>query len=122
MKRSAGLFLVWLCAAGTAVGQQNLFNGKDLTGWEGLPGFWSVEDGAITGKTTADHQPPANTFLVWKGGEVSDFELSFKVKLTGNNDKGWANSGVQFRSKLMDPQTFVVGGYQADIATDAHYG
>ena len=23
-----------------------LFNGKDLTNWEGLDGFWSVKDGA----------------------------------------------------------------------------
>jgi hypothetical protein len=122
MKRFALVSLVCLCTVGTALGQQNLFNGKDLSGWEGLAGFWSVEDGAITGKTTAEHQPPANTFLVWKGGEVSNFELTLKVKLTGNNDKGWANSGVQVRSKLMDPETFVVGGYQGDIATDQHYG
>jgi hypothetical protein len=110
------------CLSGTALGQQNLFNGKDLSGWEGLAGFWSVEDGVITGKTTPDHQPPANTFLVWKGGDVSDFELTCKVKLTPGDEKHWANSGVQFRSTLMDPQTFVVGGYQADIATDEHYG
>src|SRR5690348_15559367 len=33
-------------AAG-ADGWITLFNGKDLTGWEGLEGFWSVVDGAI---------------------------------------------------------------------------
>jgi hypothetical protein len=127
MKRSAlfslaCLALAGLGTAGTALGQQSLFNGKDLSGWEGLAGFWSVEDGAITGKTTADHQPPANTFLVWKGGDVSDFELRCLVKLTPGDEKHWANSGVQFRSQLMDPATFVVGGYQGDIATDQHYG
>ena len=30
-----------------------IFNGKDLTGWEGEPGYWSVQDGAITGETTS---------------------------------------------------------------------
>ena len=29
-------------------GFKPLFNGKDLTGWEGLPQFWSVKDGVIT--------------------------------------------------------------------------
>ena len=33
---------------------QQLFNGKDLTGWEGLDGFWSVEDGVIDGHETKD--------------------------------------------------------------------
>ena len=31
----------------------SIFNGKDLSGWEGEEGIWSVEDGAITGMTTA---------------------------------------------------------------------
>ena len=35
-------------------GFTSMFNGKDLTGWDGEPGYWSVEDGAITGKTTAE--------------------------------------------------------------------
>ena len=30
-----------------------MFNGKNLTGWEGNPKLWSVKDGAITGQTTA---------------------------------------------------------------------
>jgi len=32
-----------------------LFNGKDLTGWKGLPDFWSVQDGCLAGKTTTEH-------------------------------------------------------------------
>ena len=31
-----------------------LFNGKDLTGWQGRADLWSVEDGAIVGRTTAE--------------------------------------------------------------------
>lgn len=92
-----------------------LFNGKDLTGWDGLPGYWSVQDGAITGQTTAEKTLKANTFLVWQGGDVKNFELHLSFRLLADNDKAQANSGIQFRSKVLDPATFVVGGYQTDI-------
>src|SRR5512134_2514159 len=32
-------------------GFTSLFNGTDLTGWDGNPKLWSVQDGAIVGKT-----------------------------------------------------------------------
>ena len=32
-----------------------IFNGKDLTGWDGAPRLWSVKHAAIHGETTADH-------------------------------------------------------------------
>ena len=35
-------------------GFKSLFNGKDLAGWAGRPQHWSVEDGAITGRTTKE--------------------------------------------------------------------
>jgi hypothetical protein len=92
-----------------------LFNGTDLTGWEGNSDFWSVKDGAITGQTTKEKPTKGNTFLVWKGGEVADFELRFKYKLVGGN------SGVQYRSKLIDPKTWRVGGYQADFEAGKKY-
>jgi hypothetical protein len=85
-----------------------IFNGKDLTGWEGLPDFWSVKDGAITATETKDKSK--QTFLVFKGMPVSDFELHWKYKFVTKE----GNSGVQFRSKLKDPKNFVVAGYQAD--------
>ena len=58
------LFQVGISRAAEA-GFKSIFNGKDLTGWEGEPGFWSVEDGAITG---TDHRqtsarPPHVSFL-----------------------------------------------------------
>jgi hypothetical protein len=102
-------------------GFKSIFNGKDLTGWEGLPEFWSVREGALTGVTTAEHQPAANTFLVWKGGELKNFELRLKFKLVGDNPDGWGNSGIQYRSKVLDPASFIVGGYQADIDTTGQY-
>lgn len=93
-----------------------LFNGKDLTGWVGDTELWSVEDGAITGKTNGPDHLAYNKFLIWdgdgKGGNVvADFELRCEFRLEGKN-----NSGVQYRS-VHDKKRgdWVVVGYQADI-------
>jgi hypothetical protein len=96
-------------------GVQSLFNGKDLSEWKGDMKRWSVEDGAITGRTTPETLLKYNTFLVWKGGEPADFELRLKYKIVGGN------SGVQYRSKVIDPDKFVVTGYQADIDSKEQY-
>jgi len=98
-----------------------IFNGKDLTGWEGNPKLWSVKDGAITGQTTAEHPTKGNTFLIWTNGTVADFELRCSFKVTPGNAKGFANSGIQYRSKVLDPANWVVGGYQADMEAGPTY-
>ncbi len=102
-------------------GFKPIFNGKDLSGWEGLSQFWSVKDGAITGQTKNQADLKANTFLVWKDGQPANFELKLMFKLTPNNERNQANSGVQFRSKVLDAATFSVGGYQADIDSTGKY-
>jgi hypothetical protein len=89
-------------------GTSAFFNGKDLDGWEGLTQYWSVKDGAIVGYTPSD--PHFNTFLCSKK-KYKDFELSFKIRLKD----GIGNSGVQIRSKIVDPEKFVVAGPQCDI-------
>lgn len=94
---------------------QNLFNGTDLTGWEGKTEFWSVKDGAIHGQTTAENPTKGNTFLIWKGGDVADFEFTCQVKFEGNN------SGVQYRSEIVDAANFVAKGYQADLHPSQNY-
>jgi hypothetical protein len=97
--------------SGAEAGFKSLFNGTDLTGWQGNPDLWSVEDGCITGKTKAEPKLTHNTFLVWTNGDVSDFELRLSYKII----KG--NSGVQYRSKVKSQGAFgpIVGGYQADF-------
>jgi len=100
-------------------GFKSLFDGKNLTGWAGRPQHWSVEDGAITGRTTKEHPAQGNNFLIWTNGTVSDFELRLSYKIVPNNDKGFANSGIQYRSK--DFGNFVVGGYQADFEAGQTY-
>ena len=96
-----------LCAQQTA---NEIFNGKDLTGWKGNTDLWSVEDGCITGKTTAEKPLKFNTFLIWDAGKVSNFELEFDYKIGKEG-----NSGIQYRSKVSNAEDFIVGGYQADI-------
>jgi hypothetical protein len=96
-------------AAKDEAGFQPLFDGNSLANWDGNKKFWSVKDGAITGQTTKENPTQGNTFLVYTGGDVADFELRFDYKIVGGN------SGVQYRSKVMDPKTWRVGGYQGDF-------
>lgn len=102
--------------------EQPLFNGKDLDGWAGNNALWSVQDGVIVGKT--DTNPiKTNSFLVWTGGTVENFELHFKYRLTPLSDKGFANSGVQYRSRVNQPSADgpVISGYQADCEAGKTY-
>jgi len=100
-------------AADAEKGFTPIFNGKDLTGWNGDARFWSVKDGAITGQTTPDNPAPHNTFLIWTNGTLGDFELRLSYKIIPNNDKSFGDSGIQYRSKEMPD--FVVAGYQANL-------
>lgn len=99
-----------------------LFDGKTLNGWEGRPEFWSVQDGAIVGKTTPETPAKENTFLICKAGEFGDFELHLQYKLVpGDEKKGFANSGIQYRSKVVKPEYCVVAGYQGDMEAGKTY-
>ncbi len=95
-------------------GFRTLFNGKDLTGWEGDSRLWSVSDGAIHGETTAEKAAQGNTFLIWKGAKPKDFILRLKFRVGDAN-----NSGVQFRSSVVGQpgsrNPWVVSGYQAEV-------
>jgi uncharacterized protein (TIGR03067 family) len=113
--------LVLLDDRASEQGFESIFNGKDLAGWDGHPKLWFVKDGTITGQTTAENPAKRNTFLVWTNGTVGDFELRCSFKLTPNNSQGFANSGVQFRSKVVDPSYWVVNGYQADMEAGPNY-
>ncbi|HTH46706.1 MAG TPA: DUF1080 domain-containing protein [Candidatus Limnocylindria bacterium] len=102
-------------------GYVSLFDGKTLAGWDGLSDHWKVMDGTITGYTEKVNPMKQNTFLVWTNGTVDNFELRFRYKILPLNEVGFANSGVQYRSKVMDPAAFVVGGYQADFEAGTTY-
>jgi hypothetical protein len=90
-------------------GFRYVFNGKDLTDWEGDPKHWSVEDGILTG--VADGTLKMNSFIIWRGGVVRNFEMRVQVKIT----KG-GNSGLQYRSaQLKEVGPYVLTGYQCDV-------
>jgi putative membrane-bound dehydrogenase-like protein len=84
---------------------KDLFNGKDLTGWDGDLKLWSVQNGEIVGKSPGIKK---NTFLTSQM-VATDFKLTIKVKLTPNKE----NSGVQFRSELLPDGE--MKGPQADV-------
>ncbi|MHC4300793.1 MAG: 3-keto-disaccharide hydrolase [Planctomycetota bacterium] len=88
-------------------GCKSIFNGKDLTGWDGDMRLWSVKDGVIHGETTPEKPARGNTFLIYRGGKLKDFELKLKFRIRNGN------SGVQYRSKEVDK--WVVSGYQAEV-------
>jgi len=92
-----------------------LFNGKDLTGWDGNPELWKVENGEIVGNTTGPEQLSYNQFLIWRGGVVKNFELKAKIRQKGNN------TGIQYRSSENADKKWSIRGYQCDIHPNAPY-
>lgn len=91
-------------AADAEAGFVRIFNGRDLTGWDGMPGAWTVQDGAIQ----TQGAKLGKNWLIWRGGDVGDFELRLRFRFT----KG--NSGVQVRSR--DLGGWQVHGYQVEVA------
>lgn len=102
------LIAVALLAAAGPAEFVDLFNGKDLTGWRGDPAVWKVEKGVIVGSTD-HHRIEFNTFLIHEK-PVKDFHLKAEVRLRNNN------SGIQFRSIVLDEAKWIVSGYQADFS------
>ncbi len=114
---AAVLFAPAAARADDEAGFKPIFDGKTLNGWDGNPKLWSVRDGVITGKTSDKDPIHINQFLIWRQGKLDDFVLRFQYRLLGGN------SGVQYRS-WEDPQgwgKWVVGGYQADFASNEKY-
>jgi len=85
----------------------SMFNGKDLTGWEGKPGEWTVENGALTSQSTKEKPCRKHHYLMWRGGKPADFELRLSYRIVGGN------SGIQFRSRELPG--WDTRGYQADL-------
>ena len=112
-----GLLLIIACCASAAAdadgpkpdteGFVPIFNGRDMTGWEGKPGWWKVEDGALTSESTPEKPCKKCNYLMWRDGKAADFELKLKYRIIGGN------SGVQFRSRELPD--WDIAGYQADL-------
>ena len=100
---------------GDEPGFQPIFDGKTLSGWEGDPTYWRVEDGALVGEITPATVIKSNTFIIWRGGRPKDFELKLDYRITPEG-----NSGINYRSAVVpDPVTpgnkFAMRGYQCDL-------
>jgi len=92
-------------------GWRDLFNGKDLQGWEQLNGTarYFVENGDLVGETVLGSP---NSFLCTRD-HFGDFILEFEVKLEAP-----INSGVQIRSHAISAFMDFGGrvhGYQVEI-------
>src|SRR5262245_11580371 len=91
-------------------GFESIFDGVSLTGWDGDPKYWRVEEGAIVGEITPETIVQRNTFIIWRGGEPGDFELKLEYRISGSG-----NSGVNYRSIQLPDAPWSLAGYQADI-------
>ena len=78
----------------------SLFNGKDLTGWQGqTEKYFSVADGIIIAKNNADNAPKASTYLVTKE-KYRNFRLIFEAKLVTSE----MHSGIALWGKTVEKQ------------------
>lgn len=112
---AAILLVTSAAAAEPEQGFTPIFNGKDLAGWEGKPGYWSVEDGCLTGATSAERPLASSTYLFWRGGRPANFELRTTYRLVGS----FGNSGINFRTQELP--NLDVKGYQGDMETGSTY-
>lgn len=104
--------------AGAGAEWRSLFNGHDLSGWDGDSRMWSVRDGVIHGETTPEVRASGNTFLIAKDLVVADFELKLSFRCSTAN-----NSGIQYRSRHITEgkagNAWVVRGYQHELRNEA---
>ncbi|WP_414664073.1 3-keto-disaccharide hydrolase [Horticoccus sp. 23ND18S-11] len=87
-----------------------IFDGRTLSGWEGDPTYWRVENGNLVGEVTPATLLKQNSFIIWRGGTTRDFELKLQYRITARG-----NSGINYRSAEIAGQPFALRGYQADL-------
>jgi len=87
-----------------------IFDGKTLNGWEGDSQYWRVENGNLVGEITPATLLKTNSFIIWRGGKPSDFELTLEFRITHSG-----NSGINYRSVALSDVPHALKGYQADI-------
>jgi len=89
---------------------------ETLDEWEGDSEYWQFEDGVLVGEITPENILIENTFYIWNGGTVGDFELKAEYRISA---KG--NSGINYRSSPVEDREHVLRGYQADIDGENRY-
>lgn len=86
-------------------GFKQIFDGKTLTGWDGDPAIWRVEDGSIVGESDSLTVRPPNTYISYHGtgpndedAKAHDFDLKLEIKVEHGG-----GSGIQYRSTVGQP-------------------
>lgn len=97
-------------ATDDSAGFESIFDGKSLAGWEGDPKYWRAENGVLIGEITPGNEIRQNTFIIWRGGTLKDFELKVEYRIS---ERG--NSGINYRSSELTDPKFAMKGYQLDI-------
>ena len=91
-------------------GFTRIFDGQTLDNWDGDSKYWRVEEAALVGEVTPENLLKQNSWIVWRGGVVEDFELVLDYRVSAQG-----NSGVGYRLAEVAGQPFAVRGPQADI-------
>mgnify|MGYP003423031154 FL=1 len=103
-----------IAAQESSVKATSLFNGKTLAGWKTVDPahqqLWYVKDSVMM-CGDGINKIPANTYLHTEK-EYGDFEFRCLFRLSGDEKTGMINSGIQYRSKIINGE---IVGYQADI-------
>ncbi len=101
----------------TSDGFVSIFNGRDLSDWEGAKAVWSVMEGAITAQLPQTATPRTRHYLVWKKGNVDEFELQFSYRFRYVRGNKQPNGGVLYRAHTNS--TPELSSYQFDITSVA---
>ena len=108
------LAAVGLCVTGLQAAPNDLFNGRDLSGWVPMHGgAWSIEDGVLVGRngTNWSTNPEKSGSWLRTEKDYGDFVLEFEYAI---NERG--NSGVFIRSGLEKNPAFT--GHEMQIVDD----
>jgi hypothetical protein len=87
-----------------------IFDGKTLDHWDGDPTYWRVEEGKLVGTVTPETLLKKNSWIVYRGELVEDFELVLDYRVSAGG-----NSGVGYRLAVLEGDPVSVRGPQADI-------
>ena len=93
--------------SGGVVRAESLFNGRDMTGWVGEAGFWRAENGSLVGERRVEGSPSTYIYYDGPGASMKDFTLTLEMRMNASN------TGVQYRSRLVD--NYALAGYQFDF-------
>ena len=91
------------------VGFESIFDGT-LKNWDGDPVYWRAEDNTLVGEVRPETLLKRNSFIIWRGGELGDFELKLEYRVSAAG-----NSGINYRSVEVPDVKWALKGYQDDI-------